>query len=150
MAHTNYLFVIQGGRRFAAKEDDLVWVREPDDACVQQVTLKHFSVKSPKACVKKGLTPEKCNLGCRSCRQTRLICDGGRPYSTCRDATQECIHIEAANPSSYMIFAAENALVEANVTFVSRPAERAKVACLACRRLRVLDSFERASVVADY
>lgn len=80
------------------------------------------------ACVKKGLEPEQCIDGCRTCRLAKLICDGKKPCSNCIDSQKEC----------QGMFEATSEVWEDNVTVLApaelRQSERAKLACLACRR----------------
>ena len=100
-------------------------------------TYPTISYESFPACIAKGLRKELCIEGCRECRLAYLICDGRKPCSRCLENNLECLdNVNAASESSIPIAAIGNATSSRH----PQTLERTKVACLSCRRLRVIPS----------
>ncbi|KAF8159492.1 hypothetical protein B0H34DRAFT_406483 [Crassisporium funariophilum] len=78
-------------------------------------------------CAKKGYSAEQCKDGCEPCRRARVRCEDGKPCQRCREMQIDCI----------------DEIVSAILRSSSPPLpprssrgghERAKLACLSCRR----------------
>ncbi|KAI6130145.1 hypothetical protein EV401DRAFT_1923940, partial [Pisolithus croceorrhizus] len=81
------------------------------------------------ACVKKGYTVDQCTDGCESCRRARARCEGGKPCLRCRD-----MHLECAEEQTVPLVRSETAPPILVLRSSRRRGERAKLACLSCRR----------------
>jgi len=90
----------------------------------------HLGLHRPcGACVKKGYTVDQCTDGCESCRRARVRCEGGKPCLRCRD-----MHLECADEQSAPAVRSEGAPPVIVLRSNRRKSERAKLACLSCRR----------------
>ncbi|ETW78657.1 hypothetical protein HETIRDRAFT_172210 [Heterobasidion irregulare TC 32-1] len=73
-------------------------------------------------CRKKGFVEAQCIDGCEQCRRSRTLCQGGLPCARCNKLRLDC----SDDPKLGLTMMAEPA--------AKAPCDRAKTACLACRR----------------
>ncbi|KAH8110779.1 hypothetical protein DFH11DRAFT_1860021 [Phellopilus nigrolimitatus] len=80
------------------------------------------------ACVKKHLA-DRCIEGCVPCRRMRARCDGSKPCERCSEMNLDCVD-ESTTPTSKP----EPLKKPLQGIPRAKPTERAKLACVACRR----------------
>lgn len=112
---------------------DLVttWPKRTAKACTscRRDKIRCDGEKPCGACVKKGYTVDQCTDGCESCRRARVRCEGGKPCLRCRSMHLECTE-EQAVPLARSEAASPILVLRSN----RLRSERAKLACLSCRR----------------
>ncbi|KAL4062594.1 hypothetical protein J3A83DRAFT_4310514 [Scleroderma citrinum] len=107
------------------------WPRRAVKACAscRRDKIRCDGAKPCGACVKKGYTVDQCTDGCESCRRARVRCEGGKPCLRCRD-----MHLECADEQNAPVVRSEGAPPVLVLRSNRRKSERAKLACLSCRR----------------
>ncbi|KZT21591.1 hypothetical protein NEOLEDRAFT_1121035 [Neolentinus lepideus HHB14362 ss-1] len=119
------------------------WTRRTSKACAncRRDKIKCDGARPCSSCIKKRFP---CIDGCEHCRKARIRCEEGRPCKQCREKDLECkdeaepppkptIAVDLASAVAYPPGpSAPNSDVPQDGRF--RTIERAKLACLSCRR----------------
>ncbi|KAI6041316.1 hypothetical protein EDC04DRAFT_3089265 [Pisolithus marmoratus] len=107
------------------------WPKRTAKACTscRRDKIRCDGAKPCGACVKKGYTADQCTDGCESCRRARVRCEGGKPCLRCRD-----MHLECAEEQAMSLARSEMASPILVLRSSRRRGERAKLACMSCRR----------------
>lgn len=107
------------------------WPKRTAKACTscRRDKIRCDGARPCAACLKKGYTIDQCTDGCESCRRARARCEGGKPCLRCRD-----MHLECAEEQTVPLARSEAAPPILVLRSSRRKGERAKLACLSCRR----------------
>ncbi|TDL26679.1 hypothetical protein BD410DRAFT_715691 [Rickenella mellea] len=107
------------------------WPRRVSKACCscRRDKIRCDGARPCAGCLKKGFPPEKCIDGCLPCRRARARCEGGMPCTRCQTMQLACVDDATATPMK-----PDPALKASMRGSRGRTIERAKLACLACRR----------------
>ena len=93
-----------------------------------------YGCRPCSGCRKKGFAEAQCIDGCEQCRRSRTLCQGGLPCARCHKLRLDC----SDDPKLGLTMMAEPA--------AKALCDRAKTACLACRRDNKKVSFAVSTV----
>ncbi|KAF9563086.1 hypothetical protein CPC08DRAFT_340685 [Agrocybe pediades] len=109
-----------------------VWPKRISKACARcrSNKVKCDGLRPCGACAKKGLRADQCTEGCEACRRARVKCEDGKPCKRCLAMGLECREEGMIPPP----VAPPTTTTTSAVDAPTRANDRAKIACLSCRR----------------